>query len=79
MSMARDRCSFMLSLAIPHAVELSTWTGVAGWGYPISSNVVQRIAASFIFVNNPAVSASEADETTTRMTPVGMRIGPFWL
>ena len=77
MSIALERWILMLSLAIPHAVELSTWMGVGGCGYPISSRVVRSMAASFMLVKSPAVSASAADETTTLMTPVGVRMGPL--
>ena len=67
----------MLSLAMPHAVELSTWMGVGGWGCPISWRVVRRMVASFMLVNKPAVSASDAEDTTTFITPVGVRMGPL--
>ena len=67
----------MLSLAIPQAVELSTWMGVGGCGCPISCRVVHRMVASFMLVKRPAVSASAAEEITTLITPVGVRMGPL--
>ena len=75
--MALERRCFMVLLAIPHAVELSTWMGVAGCGWPISSKAVRSAVPSFIFVNKPAVSASAAEETTTLITPVGVSSGPL--
>ena len=73
--MALDcRCLIVL-FAMPQAVELSTWTGVGGCGCPISSKAVRNAVASFMLVNSPAVSASAADETTTLMTPVGVKMG----
>ena len=77
MSMALDLRCLMVSLAIPHAVELSTCMGVGGCGCPISSRVLRRATASFIFVNTPAISASAVDDVTTLMTPVGLRMGPL--
>jgi len=77
MSMALERRCLMVRFAIPHAVELSTWMGVAGCGCPISSKAVRSAVPSFMFVNNPAVSASAADETTTLITPVGVSKGPL--
>lgn len=38
-SIARERCFLIESLAIPTAVALSQWTGVAGCGCPSSSRV----------------------------------------
>ena len=35
------------------------------------------MVASFMFVKRPVVSASAADETTTLITPVGVKMGPF--
>ena len=75
--MALDRRCLMVLLAIPAAVELSTWTGVGGCGWPISSSIVRSAVASFMFVKSPAVSDSAAEETTTLMTPVGVRMGPL--
>ena len=69
----------MLLLAIPHAVELSTCIGIAGCGWPISSSVVRNIVASFMLVNRPAVSALAAEDTTTQMTPVGVKMAPLGL
>ena len=77
MSIAFARCILMLSFAMPQAVELSTKMGVAGCGCPISCSMVRRMTASFMLVNRPPVSASAAEETTTFITPVGVRIGPL--
>ena len=77
MSIAFDRLCLIVLLARPHAVLLSTCIGVAGCGWPISSRAVRSAVASFMLENNPAVSASAADEHTTLMTPVGVRIGPL--
>ena len=73
--MALDRRCLIVLLAMPQAVELSTWTGVGGCGCPISSKAVRKAVAFFMLVIKPAVSASAADETTTLITPVGVKIG----
>jgi GTPase len=77
MSIARERCCLMLSLAIPHAVELSVWTGVAGCGYPISSKVVRRMVALLQFSNRAPISASDADDSTGFMMLVVASIVPL--
>ena len=41
MSIALERRCLIVSLAMPHAVELSTCMGVAGCGCPISSKAVR--------------------------------------
>ena len=73
--MALDRRCLMVLLAIPAAVELSTWTGVGGCGWPIFSSMVRRAVASFMLVKRPAVLDLTAEETA--MTPVGVKMGPF--
>ena len=67
----------MLSFVMPAAVELLTWMGVGGCGWPILWRVVRRIRASFMLVKRPAVSALAAEETTTLITPVGFKIEPL--
>jgi hypothetical protein len=46
MSTALDLRCLMMSLAMPAAVTLSVCMGVAGWGCPSSSRVVQSVVAS---------------------------------
>ena len=77
MSMARERCCLMVPLAIPSAVELSTWMGVGGCGCPISSRIVRSVTASFMFLNSAPTSASTAEETTTSMVEERLRMGPL--
>ena len=73
--MALERRCLIVRFAIPHAVELLTWMGVAGCGCPISSKAVRSAVPSFMLVNKPAVLASAAEDTTTLITPVGVSNG----
>jgi hypothetical protein len=77
MSMARHRWSFMVSLAIAHAVELSVFIGVAGCGHPISASVVRSVVAFLQLSNSAPISASEADDKTGFMMDVEARMAPF--
>jgi hypothetical protein len=77
MSMAREHCSLMLSLATPHVVELSVWIGVAGCGHPISASVVRSIVAFLQLSNSAPISASEVDDKTGFMIDVEARMVPF--
>jgi hypothetical protein len=67
----------ILSLAIPHAVELSVWTGVAGCGCHISSNVILKMVARFVLSKKAPISASEADDRTAFMIFVVAKIDPL--
>jgi hypothetical protein len=68
----------MVLLAIPAAVELSTWIGVGGCGWPSSSSVV-RIAMTYLQLWKAAPSsASAADAITFLMMMHGFKIGAFW-
>eukprot|EP00957_Ditylum_brightwellii_P212183 15367048-Ditylum_brightwellii.AAC.2 len=62
--MALDLCCLMLLLMIQCVVELSTWIGVGGWGWPISVRATCIAAASFAFSTNAPSSASAADAIT---------------
>ena len=77
MSIERDLFCLMALLAIPEAVELSVWTGVAGCGRLMSLSVCRRIRPSFMLLNNAPSSASDADAATCRRMPVGLRIAPL--
>ena len=62
--MERDFICLMVSFAMPAAVELSVWTGFAGWGRPTSESVCRCTTASFKLLKSAPSSASEADEAT---------------
>jgi hypothetical protein len=64
-------------LAIPQAVELSIWTGVGGCGYPISSSVICRIVAHFVFSNIALISTYDADERMAFIICVVANIDPL--
>ena len=64
MSMARDWHCFKVILAMPAAVELSVFNGVAGWIWPRVVNVVHRTVASWPLINKAPTSASAADAMT---------------
>ena len=67
----------MVSFAIPLAVELSVWIGVAACGYPISWRVVRKISPSFALMKRPAISASAAEDMTCLMMPEMVRMAPL--
>ena len=66
MSIALDLRCLIVPVAIPNAVELSTWTGVGGWECPISSSVIRMGTASWQFKNKAPNSASAADAMMLR-------------
>ena len=66
--MALVAFSCILLLAIPFAVVLSVCIGVGGCGCPISSIRFCCGIACFALMNNPAISALAADESTAFMT-----------
>ena len=49
MSVALDLRCLIVPVAIPNAVELSTWTVVGGWGCPISSSMIRMGTAFWQF------------------------------
>ncbi len=77
MSIALVLFALTVSLAMPSAVELSTWPGVAGCGCPISSSVRRNGTASFIWQYKLDVSASTAEDMTLVIIPVVFNIGPL--
>ena len=66
-----------VSLAKPMAVELSTRTGVGGWGWPSSSRVVRRGVASLVLWKRVPNSASAAEENTIFIMAARWRMVPF--
>jgi hypothetical protein len=50
MSIALERFCFMVSLANPAALVLSTWMGVDGCGWPILASVVRMGTASWALI-----------------------------
>ncbi len=77
MSMDFDFCCLICLFANPYAVELSTWIGVGGCGWPISSNVVCRGTASVVFSKTAPHSASAAEDMTLRMILDLLRMAPL--
>ena len=63
-SVERDLCLLMVLFAMPAAVALSQWTGVAGWGWPNSSRISLIILPSLQFKNNAPSSASAAEDAS---------------
>jgi hypothetical protein len=70
------RCRICL-LANPWVVELSTCTGVGGWGCPISASVLRNATPSFVLLNSAPHSASAAEDITLRMMMDVVRIAPL--
>ena len=66
-----------VSLARPTAVELSTKTGVGGWGWPSSSRVVRRGVASLVLWKRAPNSASAAEERTIFIMAARLRTAPL--
>ena len=64
MSIALEIICFIASLAVTTAVELSTWIGVGGCGWLISSNIVLIGAASWTLTNSEPNSDYVADAIT---------------
>jgi hypothetical protein len=62
--MKHVRLCLIVSLLYPVAIVLSVCSGVGGCAYPISSNVVRKIVASFTFRKTDHISASAADDIT---------------
>ena len=60
--MALDRRCFTESVKIPKSHLLSTWTGVAGCGYPMNSKTCRSITVSCAFLKTAAISASVAQD-----------------
>ena len=67
----------MFLLVMPHAMEIPTWTGVGGSGWPISCNIVQSMVPSFMFINSPAVSSSAAEDRTMHIILMRLRMAPL--
>ena len=66
MSIALDLRCLIVLVAMPNAVELSTWTGVGGWECPIYSSVMRMGTASWQFKNKAPNYASAADAMMLR-------------
>jgi hypothetical protein len=75
--MAFDRFCFMVPLANPSAVVLSTCIGVGGCGWPSSVRVLMMGTASCPFKYPAPISASAAEPTTTSMILHMVCTGPF--
>ena len=59
--------SFLLTMVLlvtPAAVELYVWTGVLGWGQPISIKVFQVSTIALVVMKRPASSVSAAEDMT---------------
>ena len=63
-SIALEILCFTVPLAIPVALELSVWIGVAGWGCPISASVIRSTAPSLALWKRPPDLASVAEYIT---------------
>jgi len=77
MSIALDRCCFVVSLAMPQAVVLSTWMGVGGCGHPMSVNVCRIAVASLQLTKRDPNSASVADDIACFKILQSVCIAPF--
>ena len=77
MSMALDRLCLMPLLAKLAAMELSSWIGVAGFGWPISSSAVRSGSPFCMLLKRPQISASAADAMTFFSTSEVLRMGPL--
>ena len=75
--MALDLRCFTVPLAIPVALELSVWMGVAGWGCPISASVIQSIAPCLALWKRPPDSASVAEDITFFMMLLTVWMAPL--
>ena len=67
-SMAREHCRLTVLFAMPTAVELSQFTGIAGCGWPSSSSATRKIATCLQLRKRAPSSASAAEATTKRKT-----------
>eukprot|EP00978_Attheya_sp_CCMP212_P021290 scaffold61966_cov50-Attheya_sp.AAC.1 len=63
------RCLTVLSLTMPAAQLLSTWRGVGGWGWPISSRMIRKTTPPSRALKKQAPSLASVAEarTTSRM------------
>jgi hypothetical protein len=77
MSIVFDLFCLMVSFKIPNAVELSVWSGVAGWMYPNSVSVSLSGAPLWAFWKHAPTSDPAAEATTLFMTDAKLRIEPF--
>ena len=78
MSIAFDRCCFIVSFAIPLAVKFSVAMGVGSvclW--PSSLRVVRIFSLSLEFMNSPPNSASAADDMAFFLMPAIDRMAPL--
>ncbi len=78
-SMARERCLLTVLFAMPTAVELSQFTGIAGCGWPSYSSVTRKIAACLQLRKRAPSSASAAEATTKRKTAQSVKNAPLSL
>jgi hypothetical protein len=77
MSVALDRFCFMVPLAKPSDVVLSTWIGVGACECPNYLRVVTIGTVSWPFKYPAPISASAADPTTTSIILHMVCIGPL--
>ena len=66
MSIALDLRCLIVRVAITNAIYFLTWTGVGGWGCPISSIVIRMGTAYWQFKNKPPNSTSAVDTMVLR-------------
>jgi hypothetical protein len=77
MSMAVNPFCLMVSFKMPNTVELSVWSGAAGWMWPNSVRVTLSGAPLWAFWEHAPTSDSAAETTTLFMTDTELRIDPF--
>ena len=70
------RC-FTVPLAIPVALELSVWMGVAGWGCPISVSVIWSISPCLALWKRPPDLASVSEYITFFMMLLTVWMAPL--
>ena len=77
MSIDLDHFCLICLLANPYAVELSTCTGVGGWGCPISMSVLRSATPSLVLLKSAPHSASAVDAITCLMMVEVDRMAPL--
>jgi hypothetical protein len=77
MSIDLDLHCHICLLAKPWVVELSTCTGVGGWGCLISASVLRNATPSFVLLNSALHSAAAAKDITFLMMIDVMSIAPL--
>jgi hypothetical protein len=77
MSIVFDLFCLMVPFEIPNAVELSVWSGVAGWMWPNSVSVTLSGAPLWEFWKHAPTSDSAAEVTTFLITDATLSIEKF--